>query len=53
MEALISGVAAAPNEDGRLQLFGVAANGQVESSYQTAPNGSWSNRYSLGGLLGS
>ena len=46
---LASPIAAAPNADGRLQMFAVGRNGQSYSSWQTSPNGNWTQWTPLGG----
>ncbi|HVY47416.1 MAG TPA: GH25 family lysozyme [Minicystis sp.] len=42
------GLAVARNADGRLEVFGVDASGDVTTTFQTAPNSGWSGWYSLG-----
>jgi hypothetical protein len=41
----------ASNLDGRLEVFAIAADGQLYHAFQTAPNGGWSGIGSLGGVL--
>lgn len=39
------------NADGRLEVFAVGPKGNMETAFQTAPNGGWSGWASLGGNL--
>lgn len=43
--------AVASNADGRLEVFGVGADGALWTTFQTTPNGSWSDWYSLAGAV--
>jgi hypothetical protein len=49
----ISSPAVTQNQDGRIEVFGVAAGGVVYHSWQTTPGGSFSGWASLGGTLSS
>ncbi len=44
-----SAVAEWPNADGRMEVFTVGGNGQLDTAYQTQVNGAWSGWTSLGG----
>ena len=46
---LASPIATAPNADGRLEMFAVGRNGRSYSSWQTSPNGNWTQWTPLGG----
>ncbi len=48
---LTSPISVAPNADGDLQMFAIGDNGQSYSSWQTAPNGSWTPWAPLGGAF--
>jgi Phage tail lysozyme len=39
------------NADGRIEIFAVGPKGNLETTFQTAPNGGWSGWFSLGGNL--
>src|SRR5262249_55344579 len=39
------------NADGRLEVFAVGTKGNMVTTFQTAPNGGWSDWFSLGGNL--
>ncbi len=46
---LASPIATVPNADGRLETFAVGSNGQSYSSWQTSPNGNWTQWTPIGG----